>query len=292
MSTTATLIAPTTTQMTTASSSTPATQPSVPTTSTPASISNKLSNALRRNPGGNPGGSGGGGSGGGGGGAPAPQGPGGPNVPQNPIAQAADVKAMGALPQIFSGDCARADDFIEEVKTYLHLNDDVTGFNSPMKKLTFVLTLIKGPDVAGWCHNMGTFYDQLDLLIDNIPALWEQFLHKFEQQFQDTQKPDRARAKLEGLCMCFPNVDQYIAEFKELAWQVGYIASNIETIHLFTKGLTQSIMEDVLKPPHVHDYQGIKQKAIESTRSCLLIDQIIKSQAPGGNNSGFRGGVF
>ncbi len=168
---------------------------------------------------------------------------------------------MGALPQIFSGNRALADDFIEEVKTYLRLNDDVAGFNSPMKKIAFVLTLIKGPDVAGWCHDMGVFYDGLDPLVDNIPALWQQFLNEFENQFQDTQKADRARAKLEGLRMRFPNIDQYISEFEDLARLAGYTAGNVETIHAFTRGLTQSIMEDVLKPPHTHTYQENQTKS-------------------------------
>jgi len=42
---------------------------------------------------------------------------------------------MGGLPQIFSGDHLLADDFIKEVKGYLRLNQDVAGYNSPIKKL-------------------------------------------------------------------------------------------------------------------------------------------------------------
>jgi hypothetical protein len=45
-----------------------------------------------------------------------------------------------------TGDRARADNFIEEVKGYLRLNQDVAGFDSPMKKIAFTLTLIKGAD--------------------------------------------------------------------------------------------------------------------------------------------------
>jgi hypothetical protein len=30
-----------------------------------------------------------------------------------------DIKTMGQLPQIFTGDCSKADNFIEEVKGYL-----------------------------------------------------------------------------------------------------------------------------------------------------------------------------
>jgi len=49
---------------------------------------------------------------------------------------------------MFSGNHTYTDNFIEEVKTYLRLNDDVPRFNLPIKQIAFVLTLIKGPDVA------------------------------------------------------------------------------------------------------------------------------------------------
>jgi Retrotransposon gag protein len=64
--------------------------------------------------------------------------------------------------------------------------------------------------------------DRLDPDADNMPALWQQFLYEFEDQFQDTQKEERAQDKLGNLKMRFPHIDQYIVEFKELARQVGY----------------------------------------------------------------------
>jgi hypothetical protein len=54
---------------------------------------------------------------------------------------------MGNLPQVFNGNQAKANGFIEEVKGYLHLNRDVAGYNSLIKKVTFTLTLIKGENV-------------------------------------------------------------------------------------------------------------------------------------------------
>ena len=86
----------------------------------------------------------------------------------------------------------KAEDFIEEVKSYFHINYDVARFNSPIKWMAFTLTLIKGPDIAGWTRNMGEVLDALDPLIDNIPAVWDQFLYEFSAQFQDSQKEGRA----------------------------------------------------------------------------------------------------
>jgi hypothetical protein len=40
---------------------------------------------------------------------------------------------MGALPAIFDGNRERADDFIEELKAYIHLNNNVGGMNSYLK---------------------------------------------------------------------------------------------------------------------------------------------------------------
>jgi hypothetical protein len=105
-----------------------------------ASLQNRLNTALRWI--GPPGGGGLGGPAGSAG-VPAVQ------PPQQPIVPVGDVKTMGQLLQVFTGDRSQADNFIEEVKGYLCLNQDVAGFESPMKKIMFTLTLIKGLDTMG-----------------------------------------------------------------------------------------------------------------------------------------------
>jgi hypothetical protein len=88
---------------------------------TPASIQGKLNVALQQT--GPPGGGGGPGIPGGPGGPEGPGGPGGGpgqvQVLQQPITPAGNVKTIGQLPQTFTGNQARVDDFIEEVKGYL-----------------------------------------------------------------------------------------------------------------------------------------------------------------------------
>jgi hypothetical protein len=74
--------------------------------------------------------------------------------------------------------------------------------------------------------------------------------------------------------MCFPDIGQYIATFKELARQAGYIIENGETISFFLKGLTLSILEDIMKPPFVTDYIDIKQCAVDITKAKQLIKGI------------------
>jgi Retrotransposon gag protein len=194
-------------------------------------------------------------------------------VAQQPVAGGAQPtdKLMGALPAIFDGNRERADNFIEELKAYIRLNQ--RAMTSYIQRLALTLTLIKGPIVAAWTKDMGAFFDTLTL-IDDVPDLWDQFLDEFTCQFQDSQKAERAHVKLQSLRMTWPNVDQYIADFEKLAREANYTIGNSETIQFFIAGLPRTVAEDVLKPPLVHHYSDIKDRAIQSLRSHQIIDQI------------------
>ena len=146
-------------------SSEPAPSSSSNSNTTPQQLCDPLQQILRRHEGG-------------------PGGPGGPNqpnpaAPQQPVQPAADVKTMGSLPQIFYGERTKADDFIDKVKAYLHLNAGIAGYNSPFKKVAFTLTLVKGESTAQWVRDMGDWLDRLVLPRDNFPGLWDQFLMEF-----------------------------------------------------------------------------------------------------------------
>jgi len=209
---------------------------------------------------------------------------------QQPIARAADVKSMGGLPQIFTGDHLLADDFIKEVKGYLRLNQDVAGYNSPIKKVALTLTLMKGPQVAGWTRDMGTWLDTLDPVLDNIPDVWDQFLYEFSQQYQDGQRENRARGEIECCTMRFPEIDNYIARFEDLSHIAGYDANSSAVFQLFTKGLPDDILKEVLASPTPTTYVDLKDKAISATRSKVLINNILQARNP--NRGGFNRGVF
>jgi hypothetical protein len=59
-------------------------------------------------------------------------------------------------------------------------------YNSPIKKVAFTLTLIKGPEVAGWTCDIGTWIHGLHPVNDNVADVWGQFLIEFATQFQDS----------------------------------------------------------------------------------------------------------
>ncbi len=218
--TTATQVAPATTAAATAASTTPP--------ATVQQITDAFNMGLKHVPGGGGSGAGGSGEGGAGGGA-GPIGP----ANQMPVVCARDVKAMGTLPHTFTGDRTQAEQFMEEVRTYLRLNNDVAGFNSPIKQVYFTLSCMKGDDVAGWVRNVGEVVKQLDPINDNIPEVWNQFVVEFTNQYMDLAQEDQAQAKLETLKMKDGLIDEYIAKFIELCRQAGYILNSPNATRLF-----------------------------------------------------------
>jgi len=74
--------------------------------------------------------------------------------------------------------------------------------------------------------------------------------------------------------MKFPEIDQYITKFEDLAWLAGYTVGNEETINFFLKGLSQSVLEDVMKPPFATTYNDIKDHTIQTTKAKQLIKGI------------------
>ena len=232
------------------------------TTSTPTGTTQKPQDAVKSiwhkafgrtlggNPGGNPGGSGGGGSGGGGAAGGAAN--------QQVVPAGGDVRLMGALPTIFNGNCAEAHRFIEAVKSYIRLNEDVPGFRSPMKKVALTLTLMQGENIAAWVEAAGRTLDNLDPATQNIPAVWDYFVEEFEQQYIDTQALERARVALESLKMKPPLIDEYIAKFEDLCRKAGYTVGSSEVTYQFLKGLPKHILEDVVKGPQTGDFIELK----------------------------------
>jgi hypothetical protein len=140
---------------------------------------------------------------------------------------------MGALPQLFHGNRTCAEDFIEEVKNFLRLNRDVPGYNSPIRKVAFTLSLLKGPKVTSWAKAIGEWIDRLDPMFENIPIVWYLFLQHFEDRFADTTHQEVARQELNKLKLSQMNIDTHIAKFEELIGWAGFDLNTEENTYRF-----------------------------------------------------------
>ena len=203
----------------------------------------------------------GGGGGGGGGGQANPPAP--PNL-----------RLCGNPPEIFSGEREKADRFLSQLERYYLANLGVPEFNSWIRKVVIACTYIQGPLVDKWVDRAVDWLSQLDPLIDDIEDVWVQFLDTFAEQFQDSQKGERARTGLESIKMTWPLIDQYIQDFEQLAAEAGYTLRDAPTNRYFVRGLVPSVGRDVFKPSPSNDYQVLKKRAIDSVISQKAINQI------------------
>jgi len=133
---------------------------------------------------------------------------------------------------------------------------------------------------------MTTWLQNLDPVNDNIPHVWDYFTTTFEQQFMDLTKTQCSRQQLEKLQFKFPDIDQYIADFKDLTNLSGYTVRNDETINLFLKGFEHAhdLLGGILVPPMLTTYYELKDRAINITKLRQLINAIQRN-IPGGFGS-------
>jgi hypothetical protein len=208
-----------------------------------------------------------------------------------PIPQAHNVKAMGSLPRIFDGDRTQAKAFLTEFLRYLILNQGVPGFESPIQQVALALTLIKGEKVNLWVCNMIDTLRRLHLVHHNIPAIWEEFEQAFKDKFMDLTCKLHARNQLEQLKFKYPDIDEYIANFKNLIVHAGYNLASKEAINLFLKGFSKnrSLLDKVFTPPVPTAYGTMKRCLIAIVKSMQLVNSIAQNapdfQCFGNNNT-------
>jgi Retrotransposon gag protein len=172
---------------------------------------------------------------------------------------------------------------MQEVKAYLRLNQDIPSFNLPMKKVAFVLTHMKGPNIARWARDVGEVLDDLQMPQDNILILWTQFCEEFEQQYMDSSRAEQARDELKKLEMKNDDVDAYVAKFKELARNANYNTGHAAIVQIFMEGLNKETLKDILSPPQVTSYTAIKDRAIQSVAAQKTIKYVLNTKYSGGS---------
>jgi hypothetical protein len=76
--------------------------------------------------------------------------------------------------------------------------------------------------------------------------------------------------------MKWPFIDEYTMKFARLTREVGYQSGSAKSIQAYLKGLPTSVAKDVLRPPLVHTFPQILQRAIESVKSQELLASLSK----------------
>ena len=224
------------------------------------------------NPGGNPGGGGGGGGTGGGGGGNTAGG---------------NTRAMGALPIIFQGDRDKADDFVDTLKHYLHLNRETPPLNTYIGKVALALMLIQGPEVVDFTCEQGDILDNAFKDRD----VWDNFIAAFKARFQDTQRETKAMIALERLKLERDHIDEYVRKFRALAREAGYDVRERNIKRLFILGLPIGVAREVKRAPAPDTFEEHIAKLIQVIKDDYDITEMFKQRLatsnlrPGNPNS-------
>jgi len=138
------------------------------------------------------------------------------------------------------------------------------------------LTLIKGKKVDLWVKNMLDSLRRLHPVQHNVPAVWNHFEAAFRDKFTDSTRELQARTQLKRLKFQYPDIDGYIAKFKDLIVQAGYNIASQETINLFLKGFNKNrnLLDKVFTPPVPVSYEAMKRRLIAIVKSMQLVNSI------------------
>src|SRR6202789_3278428 len=139
----------------------------------------------------------------------------------------------GKEPNAFTGDRAKADEFMHELKLYQFLNDNSPIMQDPYRKVAHALTFIQGTAVAEWKRSVENW-----VMGRPVPApphlnVWEGFEGDFIQDWDDTNAHYKAAAKLDKLKMEGSNIDHYITKFAELARKAQYQENDLAVLEKF-----------------------------------------------------------
>ncbi|KAI0301733.1 hypothetical protein B0F90DRAFT_1816933 [Multifurca ochricompacta] len=143
----------------------------------------------------------------------------------------------GVLPQMFTGDCSQSKKFMLEFTTFKNFNHD-------------------GEAVDDWTM------EQLEWLNEQIESgrhttsegLWETIAQQFKDAYTDGQAKQKAAQELKSLQMEKGELDAYVVKFRSLASRAGYDTDEEAMLDLFSQGLPNPLVKNIIQFHHPNDW--------------------------------------
>jgi hypothetical protein len=157
----------------------------------------------------------------------------------NPGPQQSD-KEIGVRPPVFSGDRGQYETWWFTVMNYLAMNQ--VPYNTDVKKIGFVLTLLQGGDAGIW----GAHYwkSQTNSGANTYTDTWTEFVTKLNDFFQKPDAENEAEFDLENIKQNGRPAADFNIEFRRLASLAG-ITNDRNLIKLYRKGLDYHIAKRI-----------------------------------------------
>lgn len=160
-------------------------------------------------------------------------------------------RLRGDGPDIFTGDRAKSETFMQQFDVHWGLNDNHEIMRTPYLRAMYLLSLIKGPLVNDWVNDQVTelrnkVTRQQNPIDRDEPTLWNEIRTAFIDAYADTAKAQYAYSKLQHLTMNKGDLDTYISTFKHLARDAGYDLNTPSTVNMFAKNLDNGLLNAIL----------------------------------------------
>jgi len=179
----------------------------------------------------------------------------------------------GNPPDRFDGDRARTRRFLTQFRQFMLMNDGATIAQNDIKKCTYFLSLMGGPQVDGWSEMK---YDWLDAIKKDPRQLmghspWEVMMQDFLDAFTNHAECEQAQNALKQLKMKEGKIDEYVASFERLAHRASIDLDDPSNMRTFAQGLPGPLVETVLRQDDPQNYVQWREAAQRHQRIWLKI---------------------
>lgn len=188
-------------------------------------------------------------------------------VPSLPSPQ---VKVKVAVPDTFTGNLAKAEEFVNSLYLYFYGNPGMTDD----AKITFALSYMKGGTAGQWSKRQIQQYSKAG----KLPS-WETFLSDFKSYFFDTDPKGTAIHKLWLLKQGSGTCEEYIAAFRELMDDTGF--NDPALMAEFERGLNVSLANKVqslpVPPTTLEEYMDWADRLDKAHRKWLERSKLLQA---------------
>jgi hypothetical protein len=199
---------------------------------------------------------------------------GGPPMPIPPapvVAGGRNDKLVGNTPLIFTGDQARAEEFITQWQLYEGVNITNDLMRNAYQQAMLFLTYIQGPIVNEWVKGVNAWLRGQLIHQRWAPTderLWNEVFDSFNQQFANVMEQEDAQAALaKGLQLEKGDLDKLITKFEQLVRHAGYDINQDLVLYIFTSALPNAMYEYIVRTiPATATYEQWRVAAIEQQK--------------------------
>lgn len=151
---------------------------------------------------------------------------------------------QGKPPKDFEGDQSETCQFLTQFKQFMRLNLCTEIANNPISKVSYFLTLIRGPQVDGWTEEQDHWLEEVLEDPSILPCgmnAWDVMEQAFKSAFIDYAEQEHAQDEIHQLRMKDGRIDEYISAFRRLCYRASNDPDGPFNTCMFARGLPHAL---------------------------------------------------